>query len=351
MGEATDEVRSAETLKRSGVDVMASTSAHIDPAIQNQEESGDASQEATEIRSGIEKTRANLSETIDALQDKLDPTRIAEQVKEQIREKATEAYDTAKTAVKEATIGKAGKIVANVTEAFSDMTGRAGTAVSDGSSSVVQYIREHPVPFALLGIGLGMLALNKRQSGGQSSYRPSSNAEPITYGGSSSSDVGTTQSSLGDRTRGLASGVADSARAAADRTTSAVSSATSSVRDAAGSAADATRRQFHDASDQARQGARVATDTFNSTLQDNPMVLGVAAVALGAVVGLSLPSTRIEGEYMGEARDKFVGQAKSVAQDAAQKVQRVTEQAGRTIKDAAQKEGLVPPQSGEQHQS
>lgn len=48
-----------------------------------------------------------MSQTIDALQEKLDPARIAEQVKEQIRERATEAYDSAKESIRDATIGRA----------------------------------------------------------------------------------------------------------------------------------------------------------------------------------------------------------------------------------------------------
>ena len=149
---------------------------------------------------------------------------------------------------------------------------------------------------------------------------------------------------VADKAREAATTVADSARAAAERTTSVVSSAASNVRDAADSATDSARRQFHDVSKQARQGAQAASNLFSTTLQDNPMILGVAALAVGAVVGLTLPSTEVEGEYMGEARDKLVDQAKSVAQDAAQKVQRVTVEAGKTLKDAAEKEGLVPSQ-------
>jgi len=70
-----------------------------------------------------------------------------------------------------------------------------------------------------------------------------------------------------------------------------------------------------------------------------------AALAAGALVGMTVPSARLEGEYMGEARERLVSQAKSVAQDAAGKVQRVAQEAGRTVKDSAQKEGLVAPEA------
>lgn len=313
MGEATDEVGSTAKVYRADLESSSATSS---PRVGS--DAGDGGEEATQIRSGIEQTRAEMSETIDALQNKLDPARIAEQVKDQIRDKAVEAYDTAKSAVKEATIGRAGKIVSSVSESVTEMTGAAGTAVSQTSSSVGQYIRDNPVPFALVGIGLGMLAFNKRQA--QPSWK-----SPTSTG----TDRGATET------------ITDKARAAADRARGVVSSATSTVRDAAASAADTTRQQFQTLSGQARQGADLTSDRFKSTLEENPMAAGLAALAAGAIVGLTLPATRLEGEYMGRARDRVVDQAKSVAQEAAGKVQRVTEEAGRSLKDAAQKEGIV----------
>ncbi len=303
--------------------------------------------EAAQIRSGIDETRSNLSATIDALQDKLDPTNIAEQVKDQIRDKAADAYDTAKTAIKEATIGKVGKIMSGVTETVSSITGQAGTAVSDTSSSVVkavsdtgssvvrtvsdtsssvvQYIRQNPIPFSLLGLGLGMLAISKNRKAAELTN------STLANGTSKVRDVAST----------TASSVADMARSAADRTTTVVSSAKGTVREFATTAADSTRQQLYGVSNQAQQGAKAATNRFKSTLQENPMVLGAAAIAVGALVGLSLPSTQVETEYMGEARDRLVDQAKSLAQETADKVKHVAEEAGHTAQETAKKEGLV----------
>ncbi len=330
MGETTDEVRSTAGF------TQTTESASNTATTRKVDEPAEGGQEAAQIRSGIEQTRANLSETIGALQEKLDPANIAEQVKDQIREKATEAYDTAKTAVKEATIGKAGKIVSSVSEAVSNLTGNSGTSDGKTSSPFVQYIRDNPVPLALVGIGLGMLAWNKRGSS-QTTYR---NTWPNKYGNS-----GVSTGSAGDSENG---GLMENARAVAGRATTAVSSAAGSVKDAAGAAVDTTRQKLTSVSDQAKQRAQTAGDQLKTTLQDNPLALGVAALAAGAIVGLSLPATRVEGEYMGKARDRLVDQAKSVAQETAQKVQRVTQEAGRTLKDVAQKEGLPVGQSNGQ---
>ena len=44
---------------------------------------------------------------------------------------------------------------------------------------------------------------------------------------------------------------------------------------------------------------------------------------------------------MGDARDHLMDQAKTAAQEAAKKVQHVAEEAGQSLKDVAQKEGLM----------
>ena len=63
-------------------------------------------------------------------------------------------------------------------------------------------------------------------------------------------------------------------------------------------------------------------------------------MAVGAAVGLAVPATRVEQEYLGEARDKLVDKAQQVAHDTMQKVQNVAQEAGRTAQQEAQNQGL-----------
>ncbi len=55
-------------------------------------------------------------------------------------------------------------------------------------------------------------------------------------------------------------------------------------------------------------------------LHDNPLVLGVAAMATGAIVAAALPATELEQRYMGEASETIVESAKEAAQDAVEAV-------------------------------
>lgn len=374
MGKTTGEVEPGDPLDQVG-DEWATTAA---PVNTEPDDEAQADAEAAGIRVNIEHTRAEMSTTIDALQEKLDPSRIAEQVKEQIRERAVEAYDSAKESLREATIGRAEKIMENVSDKVSDVTQRAGTAVSDTGSRMMNMIRENPVAFALIGAGLGALALNARQkkqwyerraygdytdgrrsysgyadySGqdygrpgynlrGQSGYPDNETINWTSGQGYATNPAGESGTDIAGKAREMADSVADTARAAKDKVTGAVSSAASSVRDTASSLADTTRQQVSHLSDEARYRARDAGDMLTNTFQENPLALGVAALAAGALIGLVLPGTRVESEYMGEARDQFVDKAKDVARETADKVQRVTEEAGKTLKQEAERNSEV----------
>ncbi len=327
----------------------------------------DADVVAAEIRSDIEQTRAEMSETIDALQEKLDPSRIAQQVKEEIRERAGEAYESAKESVKQsvrdATIGRVERIVDNVSDYFSHGTDRAGGAVRDTRPSFVQTMRDNPFATALIGVGVGMLWMNRRSQ----SYAPRYDTRRGVYGGDryvvghqdfnasrsgdeyyagrgyysgsgyysgrgEESGLADKAANVAEAAREKAGDVADAARDAAHRATEAVSSAASRV-------ADTTREQAEYVANEARYRADQAGDMFQRALEDNPMAVGIAAVALGALFGMALPETRVENEYMGQARDHLVQNAKSMAQDAVQKVQEVTHKVSENLKDDAGQEG------------
>ena len=66
-------------------------------------------------------------------------------------------------------------------------------------------------------------------------------------------------------------------------------------------------------------------------LSENPLALGAAATIVGVAVGMTLPETDVENEWMGEARDTVVERAREVASDAAERVSTAADQ----VKDVA----------------
>ena len=55
-------------------------------------------------------------------------------------------------------------------------------------------------------------------------------------------------------------------------------------------------------------------------MHENPLAVGAVAIAAGTAVGLVLPSTRLETEYIGETGERLVERVEDVARDALGKV-------------------------------
>src|SRR5215212_427947 len=113
---------------------------------------GEHPEETEQIKGQIEETRKEMGQTIDAIQERLSFSNISDQVSEHV----SNAVETAKGAVYNATIGKAVDFMKNV-----------GDGVS--SSSIVRTAKNNPYPFILIGLGAGLLAYQS-YSGSRRSY-------------------------------------------------------------------------------------------------------------------------------------------------------------------------------------
>lgn len=112
------------------------------------------------IRAGIEQTRAEMSDTINAIQGKLNPQILMDQAKDKLEDAASNILSNAKDTVREATVGRVEHMVSNVTDTAKDTGG-----------NIVQLIKDNPVPAALLGLGLGWLFTRNLGSGGNRDNR------------------------------------------------------------------------------------------------------------------------------------------------------------------------------------
>jgi ElaB/YqjD/DUF883 family membrane-anchored ribosome-binding protein len=105
------------------------------------------------------------------------------------------------------------------------------------------------------------------------------------------------------------------------RTKEAVSSRVESVKSAiSGSTPD---------SDDVKQSAQRAA----GIAKENPLGLAIGATAVGFIVGLALPSTRVEDERIGPMADQVKEKAKETGQEAMERGKHVAEQAAETVKE------------------
>jgi hypothetical protein len=320
-----------------------------------------ASEEPEEIRAEIEKTRSDMSETINAIQEKLTFSNISEQVKEEVSEHITSAVETARDAVYGATLGKVENFMAKLKRNVNDLAGDYGPVVTDAGTTVVRAARNNPLPMALIGLGIGMLLMNNRRSASRvSSYRYSEGYDEDTElgydysnqsgrrsrGRSSSSGIGL-KSTTGAATRALGK-VGDVAGSAyegvsnvAGTAYSGVTTAASTAYEGVGSVANTAYEGVGSLGTHVKDAASWTQDTYSRQLEENPLAVGAVALALGAIVGLSLPSTQIEGQYMGEARENLLQKAQDAAGGLIDKAQQFAGDVTNSVKEEAKAQGFT----------
>ena len=280
--------------------------------------SGNDYDENTEqLRADIEDTRADMTQTINEIQERLSPEHLVGQVKETVRE---------------ATIGKVEKVVGRVGETLSEvsvpareMAERAGNAIKEVGTTVGNQIWNNPIPLALIGLGVGMLVMkNYLGSDGKISSGKQRYAR-IPQGGQTNYAVG----DVGQPRRTQQS----TGQSMAQQTMNAASGTLNQVKETATDFANRSTQTLTDLGTKAKDGA----SRLGELMRENPLAAGAVAIAAGTAVGLMIPSTQIENEYIGETGEMLVERVEDVARDALGKVQ-----------DAAKQ--MAPNQAGQQPQ-
>jgi len=239
----------------------------------------------------------------------------AQKVTDTVGESASQASDAIGDVANKAgeRLSSAGDTLGQAAYSAGDTLGhaanRAGRTSKDLGSTVMDTIVANPVPAAITGIGLGWLWMN-RPSSEQATYSSRG------YGGASYQSSG--QSSSG--------GIGSMAGQAQDKVQQFASQAQGTAEDLAG-----------DASHQAR---RMQTGV-EGMIQENPLMVGVVAAAVGAAVGMAIPSTSQESRLLGDTRQSFMEAAKETVQDVGDKVQKVAEETQNAAQKAASEQKLT----------
>lgn len=351
------------------------------------------------IRGDIERTRGDMSRTVNEIEERLSPAHLKEQfasvtagitadvehkvaeLKESVlggyheakdhlkddlgreirgaRHMVSDEITHARAAVREATVGRVEHMVHDARE-----------SVTDAGTSVLDTIKANPIPAAMIGLGLGWLIFGasrgprtgsaertmrryRMNAGQQYGYGPGYGyAEGRDEGGSSDFAEGPRRvlrqgqkavgnamhaagdgvSNLGHRVQEGASHLVEGAQGVAHDATDTVSHlAQDAGHRVAGMAGGARDAAMHFAGDARVRGQRVvrgagrqimrAERGIESTLRENPLALGAVAIAIGAAIGLSLPHTRVEDEWMGDTKERLLHQAEDMAGQAIHKAE------------------------------
>ena len=284
----------------------------------------DTGNDGTEhIKAQIEETRSQMGETIDALQEKLSFSNLSEQVSEHVNN----AIETAKNSLYDATIGKAVGYMKDMGDGITD-------------TKFVRTARNNPFPLILIGVGAGWLAYSLSSGGGRSRRAPRRLRQGVQYDEFADRDRARrdmergTSFDLNARHRdegSTMSGLSDKATALTDKVSTAANSAYESASNAMDSAMTGAKDYANRAYSKAGEYGNAAYDTYDHYINENPLAVGAAVFALGAVVALAIPSTRYEGELMGETRDQLLRKAQDQGSMLLDKTRQMVDEAANTV--------------------
>lgn len=288
----------------------------------------------SELETDIARTREQLGQGVEAISYKLSPDRFKEQVQDTLQS-AQEA----------------------VMESVNDMAENVLEKTKEAGSSFTDMIRRHPLPTALIGAGVALLAVGGgvgvKQArddddsyagyGGRYGYGEAGGSGYVTPGAQPSAASGGGYGATRNPDYGAYDSGYDTGSYRPQGSSSAAygsyGSGNYSSGGAKGSDDSRSANDVESLSDRAgavgtqakRQAAAVGRG-LAGFIEDQPLIAGLVTVVLGAVIGLSLPGTRQEDELLGSARGQFAEQARSVAERAREVAQKTFDEAKTTAK-------------------
>jgi hypothetical protein len=222
-----------------------------------------------EIRAEIEDTRLEMGGTLNELGNRLEPGRLVDQAKENVRE---------------ATIGRVEETAKGV------------------STMVIETIKRNPIPAAIAGTGLALLWANRNSGNGSgngngngysSAYRSNGYRGQESGGGLDVSKVGDVASGIGQN-----------------------------VGQTVGQVGENATQVTGEVIQRGRQTVEQVGWRLDNFMQASPLAMGAIALGAGAVVGALVPETQQERQVLGDASHMIgttvrdtVGQVTQKAED------------------------------------
>lgn len=175
-------------------------------------------------------------------------------------------------------------------------------------------LKANPVPTVLTSVGLIWLMLGQNRTPAPSRH---------TVGLSDRLD------DVGNRLQGARQQVGGAVDALEDK----ASRVGHGVSDSLSHTSERLSSNLHDASDALQRQGENLKGGLQHLLQEQPLALAAVGVALGAVIGAALPTTRTENRLLGETSDRLTGKARQMAAEGLEKTRAIGEELLDKVKD------------------
>lgn len=257
------------------------------------------------IRRDIERTQREMSHTIDEIQHRLSPAYMKERARESVR--------------------------------------RAGVRTS---RSTIERVKANPVGAAMVGVGLYLLMRNDRDHDAYyardvrfagdfedipydrtygAGYNANRHYRDLEYGEYGEQPGRMAQ--MRDRVSDSVSDLKDSAREHLH-----------DAREATSDMGDRATERMHEMRERARMRAMRARSRSRDMMSDQPLIMGLAAAAFGAIVGSMIPETDRENELFGEQSDRIKDRATDIARHGAEQAKHIAKDVASTATETAKRD-------------
>jgi hypothetical protein len=287
---------------------------------------GTESSDPAVIARDIEQTRDEMTGTVDAIQERLEPERLSAEAKEVAHYAIAEAKGAvqelagqASSAIHEATIGRVERLSINTRDGAQSM-----------KNDLFSTIKANPIPAALAAVGIGWLWLHRASDTGYQGGMIGSRGSQATGYGSHYYDAygvsGMEPQSPANQAQQMAGQVASQVQERAGQMQHQLGDTAGQMQHRLGGTAGQVQHQA--------QG-------YWQMLQSNPIAAGALGLGIGAIAGMAIPESDKEHQLMGETRDRVIGSVQEVAGQTMDKAQHIAQEAGRAAMEEAKSQGVT----------
>lgn len=295
--------------------------------------------ESERIKWDIDRTRGDMDRTIRELRSRMSPRHLMHRVKESFG------------------FGEEGA-----------ERGPAGDALRSAGRGIADTVRDHPIPLALIGAGLAWMAIEQARGGGRGRWVERGRHEG-GYGERDWLSPGAEYEDrppeehrralarewearrgpgLGARAREKAGAVRERAGEAiheaedvVSRTMGRVRERISGVGGSVREGASHLRERASHVGERVSRRAHEAQEGFWERYDEYPLGIGAAALLLGLLGGMSVPTTRAEDRVMGDASDELKRRARRVGRQAVEGTKEVARNVADAVSDETSRPGNV----------
>jgi ElaB/YqjD/DUF883 family membrane-anchored ribosome-binding protein len=288
--------------------------------------------DAESIRSDIDVTRQRMDDTMDALGNRLQPRHLLDEILGFLRENSSDGES-------------------RMTHLRDKLTHSCDTAMH----SVADTVKKNPMPALMIGAGVAWLIYSSRRENTRdydferysaedaaTRYDPDTHFDrPLDYPSTAGSEaewseergskLGSIKDKLGDKAASATEQVKDKLSQAGEAARARVGALQNRAGEMTARMRDTTRAAY------SRTRERVST-----TAEQNPLEVGLVALAAGLIAGLAMPTANAVNRRIGPAADRLRERTREAGTEMIEKGKRVAEAAATAVKEEAEAQGLTP---------